>query len=103
MFLLLGSICTMCLAAEKGLRTLFLWIRLGKKFWFLSHEAQIRAGFKYTGILYTLEILVTGRMTKNTGGTCTDACLGMIKKLPDCFWPVVSGRITYINSHLGFY
>lgn len=102
-FLLLGSTCTVCLAAEKGLRTLFLWLRLGKKFWFLSHKAQIHAGFIYTGILYTLEILVTGRMTKNTGGTCTDACLGMIKKLPYCFWSVFSGRITYINSHPVFY
>lgn len=31
--------------------------------------------------LYTLDILVTGRMTKNSGGGCTDtdAQLGMIK------------------------
>lgn len=105
-FLLLGSVCTVSLAAGvEGLRTLFLWIWLAKKSWFLSHEAQIYSGFKYTCMLYILEILVTGRTSENPGGDVPGwafAQLGMIKKLPYWFGSVFSGRISYINSRPGF-
>lgn len=100
--LLLGSMCTVSLAAGEGLRTLFLWIWLGKEIWFWSHEAQVHPGFKYTCILFTLEILIAGRMTKNPAGGGTDAQLGMTEKLPYWFESVFSHKITYINSHPDF-
>jgi len=90
-FLLLGSICTLSLAAEVSIPMDAAGENVP------SHEAQIHSGFKDPCILYILDILVMGRMTKNLGGECTDAQLGMTEKWPNRFRSVFSGRISYIN------